>query len=168
MSIKTVITKKCECLVVNWYRALCNYMQWCRDANLWRSALYNVETVFHEVPTNQPCPQIITWVWLKHYSSVFFFPQNSLVCESYYCWKAYCGIKGRSPGSAAQFPLPKLLLGSLHLNRYCRAWSQATGHWENCAVSIRVAYVNDEDIISHTILYFMHVILPSPPTNSKS
>ena len=48
-------------------------MQWCRDANLWRSALYNVETVFHEVPTNQPCPQIITWVWLKHYSSVFFF-----------------------------------------------------------------------------------------------
>ena len=150
MSIKTVITKKCECLVVNWYGALCNYMQWCRDANLWRSALYNVETVFHEVPTNQPCPQIITWVLLKHYSSVF------------------CGIKGRSPGSAAQFPLPKLLPGSLHLNRYCRVWSQATGHWENCAVSIRVAYVNDEDIISHTILYFMHVILPSPPTNSKS
>ena len=72
MSIKRVITKKCECLVVNWQRALCYHMQWCREANLWRSALYNVETVFHEVPTNQPCPQIITWVWLKHYSSVFF------------------------------------------------------------------------------------------------
>lgn len=140
MSIKRVITKKCECLVVNWQRALCYHMQWCREANLWRSTLYNMETVFHEVPTNQPRPQIITWVWLKHYSSFFFvFSQNGLVYESYFCWRADGGIKGRSSGPAAQFALPKLLLGSLHLNHYCRAWSQATGHWENCAVSVRVA-----------------------------
>jgi len=72
MSIKRVITKKCECLVENWQGALCNHMQWCREANLWRSAFYNVETIFHEVPINQPCPQIITWVWLKDYS-VFLF-----------------------------------------------------------------------------------------------
>ena len=129
MSINRVITKKCECLVVNWQRALCYHMQWCREANLWRSTLYNVETVFHEVPTNQPCPQIITWVWLKLFSRWFFFfffffheivlSMRVIIAEGQIA-ASKAGLQALLPS----FPSPS----------FCLA-----GHCENCAVSIRVA-----------------------------
>ena len=167
MSINRVITKKCECLVVNWQRALCYHMQWCREVNLWRSTLYNVETVFHEVPTNQPHPQIITWVLLKHYSSFFFFSQNSLVYESYYCWRADCGIKGRSSGSAAQFPSPSFCLALFTLILTVEPGPRLldTGRIVLCLLELH--YVNDDDIITSSCWVLLGHMLHRGPSSCE-
>ena len=145
-------------------------MQWCRDANLWRSALYNVETVFHEVPTNQPCPQIITWVWLKHYSSVFFFPKIVLSVRVIIAERHIAASKAGLQALLPSFPSPSFCLALFTLIVTVEPGPRLldTGRIPECPVSVRVAYVNDDDIISHTILYFMHIILASPPANSKS
>lgn len=139
MSIKRVITKKCECLVVNWQRALCYHMQWCKEANLWRSTLYNVETVFHEVPTNQPRPQIITWVWLKHYSSFFFFHKIVLSMRVIIAVGQIAASKAGLQALLPSFPSPSFCLALFTLIITVEPRFQATGHWKNCAVSVRVA-----------------------------
>ena len=100
----------------------------------------------------------------------FFFPKIVLFVRVIIAERHIAASKAGLQALLPSFPSPSFCLALFTLIVTVEPGLRLldTGRIPECPVSVRVAYVNDDDIISHTILYFMHIILASPPANSKS